>query len=370
MKHWSAKLGMACLIAMLAACSNNTDQANITQAPAQSATEKPVGGEQQESASLTMEQQVDNYMDSIQFSGAILLVTDNKFRVAKGYRLANVDNNQANDADTVFQIASTTKAFTAAAILQLQEQGKLKITEPVKQFLPDYPYNQVTIHELLTHTAGIPNFTELPGYFATMNTTMTVSENLSKFINKPLDFEPGSRFKYSNSGYNLLGAVIEAVSGQTFGDYLSEHILLPLGMTRSGYLNKAQLSEPIARGYMQGSNALRPALDTDMTVTYSAGGLYSTVNDLYKWVQGLESGKVLTASSWAAMRTPNKENYALGWAVSPEGNLYFHNGHIPGFLSLITRNLASGDLLIVLSNNNNTDMAEVQRELTSLMRLE
>ncbi|MBW7475528.1 beta-lactamase family protein [Paenibacillus oenotherae] len=369
MKRWSAKLGMACLIAMLAACSNNTDQANITQAPAAAAAEKPARAKQ-ESASLTMEQQVDDYMDSIQFSGAILIVTDNKLRVAKGYRLADIDNNRANDADTVFQIASTSKAFTAAAILQLQEQGKLTITEPVRKYLPDYPYDQVTIHQLLTHTAGIPNFTELPGYFATMNTTMTVSENLNKFINAPLEFEPGSRFKYSNSGYNLLGAVIEAVSGQPFGDYLSEHILVPLGMTRSGYLNKSQLSEPIARGYTQDSNSLRPSWDTDMTVTYAAGGLYSTVNDLYKWVQGLESGKVMSASSWAAMRTPNKQNYALGWAISPEGNRYFHNGHIPGFLSLISRNLASGDLLIVLSNDNSTDMDEVQRELASLMSSE
>jgi CubicO group peptidase (beta-lactamase class C family) len=129
----------------------------------------------------------------------------------------------------------------------------------------------------------------------------------------PLDFETGSQFSYSNSGYLLLGAVIESVSGQSYNDYIRDHIFAPLGMERSGYLDIDRITDQIAEGYSMATGERELAPEIDLTVPFAAGGIYSTVNDLNKWIQGLENGKILNAASWKSMRTPNKECYALGW---------------------------------------------------------
>jgi CubicO group peptidase (beta-lactamase class C family) len=299
---------------------------------------------------LGFEKKLGNFMANINFSGSVLIVKNNKVEIIKGYSMADLGNHQANGPDTVFQIGSLTKAFTAAAILKLQEDGKLNINDTVAKYIKDYPY-EISLYQLLTHTSGIPNFTEFPDYPTTMNIKVSTSQNVAKFKDRPLDFQPGTQFHYSNSGYILLGQIIEVVSGQTYGDYVQEHIFSKLSMTRSGYLNKDQLGDDMAKGYWEQYGQLKPSMDIDMTVPFSAGGVYSTVNDLYKWIKGLEEGKVVSAASWQAMRIPNKEKYALGWQIpNQQGMIYQHGGNINGFSGFIYRDMQKGSAVIILSN--------------------
>lgn len=299
----------------------------------------------------TFEAKLDQYM-SKNFSGSVLLVKDNKVIFSKGYNMADYNYNLPNGPDTVHQIGSLTKAFTAAAVLQLGEAGKLSVDDPVDTYIKDYPNPEVTLYHLLTHTSGIPNYTNFPDFLNSINVKTSVNELIAKFKDKPLEFDPGSRFAYSNSGYVLLGAVIEQVSGQTYSDYLNEHIFTPLGMKRSGYLTKGNIQADISVGYsfLTPDNA-QTALPIDMTVPYSAGGIYSTVQDLYKWLLGLENGTIISKASWEAMRTPELSDYALGWAVpGSKETIYTHNGAINGFSSEIWRDMSQGTAVILLSN--------------------
>lgn len=297
------------------------------------------------------EEKLDQYM-SKNFSGSVLLIKDNKVIISKGYNMSDYTNNMPNGPETIHQIGSLTKAFTAAAVLQLQEARKLSVDDPVDTYIKDYPHHEVTLRHLLPHTSGTPEYTRLPDFLNDLNVKVSVDELTAKFKDLPLEFEPGSRFSYSNSGYVLLGAVIERVSGQSYSDYLRGHIFTPLSMKRSGYLTKDSIPTDVAVGY----SLLTPevseiAQPIDMTVPYSAGGIYSTVDDLYKWLMGLENGIILSRASWEAMRTPELNEYALGWAIPGSmGTIYTHNGAINGFSSEIWRDMSKGTAVILLSN--------------------
>ncbi|OMD41160.1 serine hydrolase domain-containing protein [Paenibacillus odorifer] len=314
------------------------------------------------------EEKLDQYM-SKNYSGSVLLVKDNKVIISKGYNMADYNNNLPNGRDTIHQIGSLTKAFTAAAILQLQEAGKLSVDDPVNTYIKDYPNDRVTLYHLLTHTSGIPNYTNSPDFLKSINIKISVDDLIAKFKDKSLEFEPGSRYSYSNSGYVLLGAVIEQVSGQSYGDYLNEHIFTPLDMKRSGYLTKDNNHTDIAVGYSlitpDISEIARPI---DMTVPYSAGGIYSTVQDLYKWLQGLENGTIISDASWEAMRKPNLDEYALGWGIpDPMGMVYAHNGAINGFSSEIWRDMSQGTAVILLSNAEGINLGDMRDVLLRML---
>ncbi|AOZ90876.1 serine hydrolase domain-containing protein [Paenibacillus crassostreae] len=246
-----SKLVIIYLIFILTSCS--APQSEVDHPPE---VHKEVIENIPEEKIISFEQKLDDYMDNLNFSGSILLVKNNKVKIAKGYKMANSEEKKINGPDTVFQIGSLTKAFTATAIMQLQEAGKLHIDDPVKKYVKDYPYEKVTLYELLTHTSGIPNFTYFPDYISNMHIQVSVSENIDKFKDKPLEFEPASQFNYSNSGYILLGAVIENVSGESYSQYIEEHIISPLGMERSGYLNVERMTNDVAIGYMEPVNII------------------------------------------------------------------------------------------------------------------
>lgn len=366
MNRFSSKLLLVCLMLVLTSCTSST----VSKVEPHPEVNMEVVQKGPVVQTLSVEQQVDNIMEENKFSGSILLVEDNKVKIAKGYNMANSETMHLNGPDTVFQIGSLTKAFTAAAIMQLQEMGKLNINDSVQKYIENYPYENVTLYQLLTHTAGIPNLTEFPDFISTMDIPVSVSENIVKFLNKPLEFEPGSQFAYSNSGYILLGAVIENVSGQAYSQYIEEHIMSPLGMGRSGYLKKDRITDDIASGYWVAIERY-PAMDIDMTVPYAAGGIYSTVNDLYKWIQGLEEGKVINADSWRAMRTPEKNGYGLGWGVNDaEGLIYAHGGAINGFSSFIFRDISKGTAVIILSNVEGVQTAKLSDLLLNMLESE
>lgn len=320
----------------------------------------------------TFEQKVDQMMADSKFSGSVLVVKNDQVILSKGYNMSDYSAKLANGPDTIHQIGSLSKAFTAAAILQLQEAGELDLQDPVQNYIDYVPNKDVTLYHLLTHTSGIPNYTNSAAFLAFMDTAMTVEELVDLFIELPLEFEPGSEFAYSNSGYVLLGAVIEKVSGLSYSDYLQQYLFEPLEMTRSGYLNKDNHTTNVALGYMT-ANEEAPVLaePVDVSVAYAAGGIYSTVEDLYKWTLGLENGTVLSEASWKAMRTPNLSQYGLGWGISdPDQMFYNHAGQINGFSSFIGRDMNLGMEIIILSNDETAPTGRLAELLFNMLKSE
>jgi CubicO group peptidase (beta-lactamase class C family) len=219
------------------------------------------------------------------FSGSILIARDGRVLVSQGYGMANLEHEVPNTPQTKFRLGSITKQFTAMAILILQERGKLAVQDKIKKYLPDAPkaWDEITIHHLLTHTSGIPNYTENLDFLRTLPVRVTLKELIAKFKDKPLDFKPGDKFKYSNSGYILLGQIIENASGENYPRFMNETIFAPLKMTDTGYDNALPIIKHRAAGYTRRLGFAITNCDyIDMSIPHAAGALYSTVEDLLK----------------------------------------------------------------------------------------
>ncbi|MFT4059858.1 MAG: serine hydrolase [Legionella sp.] len=270
-----------------------------------------------------MEQLIEFYVKDKQFMGAILVAQQGKIILDKGYGYANLEWEIPNTPTTKFRIASLTKQFTAASILLLEEQGKLKITDAINKYMLDAPstWNKVTLFHLLNHTSGIPNYTSFPDFAAFTTSPRTPTQQIDFFRNKPLNFQPGSNFEYNNSGYVLLGYLIEKISGQSYQNFVVNSIFKPLEMNDSGYDSHSEIILHRAAGYMVSSDGIRNADYLDMSIPYSAGSLYSTTQDLLRWEQGLFGGKVLSAASLKKMIEPYKNDYGFGVRI------YSLNGH-------------------------------------------
>ena len=302
----------------------------------------------------------DEYMKAAaasSFTGSVLVSRDGKVLFAKGYGHANEEFSVPNATDTKFRLGSITKQFTAAAILLLQERGKLSVSDPICKFLTNCPsaWEPITVHHLLTHTSGIPSYTDVKSFeeFRQLSLmTVTPAGFVETFKSKPLEFGVGERFKYDNSGYFLLGYLIEQLSGQSYEAFLKENIFGPLKMTNSGYDTHDRILRNRATGYSS-RNGVRINSDyLDMTVPYAAGSLYSTVDDLMTWTEALFSGKLLTAKSLDAMLTVNLGGYAYGVGVSRMHNrsVVSHAGGINGFSTQLSRFPEDRVTIIVLRN--------------------
>src|SRR5580704_14047117 len=238
-----------------------------------------------------MDQIVQSYVANKQFMGSVLVARGDQVLFSKGYGSANLEWQIPDTPSTKFRLGSITKQFTAASILLLEERGKLKVEDPVKKYMADAPaaWDKITIFNLLTHTSGIPNFTSFPDYATTEALPSPAEKTVARFRDKPLDFEPGSKFSYSNSGFVLLGYLIEKISGESYEKFLQENIFMPLGMKDSGYDSNSDVIVRRASGYAPGGRGgpLVNAGFVNMTIPGGAGGLYSTTEDLLKWEQGL-----------------------------------------------------------------------------------
>ena len=251
----------------------------------------------------------------------------------------------------------------------LQERGQLNIEDPVKKYLPDAPaaWDRITIFNLLTHTSGIPNFTSFPDYKASEATPTTPEQLVARLRDKPLEFEPGSSFNYSNSGYVLLGYLIEKISGEAYSKFLQDNIFSPLAMRDSGYDSNTKIIVHRAVGYASGPGGPVVAGYIDMSIPFSAGGLYSTTGDMLRWEQALYGGKVLSSESLQKMTTPFRANYALGLGVrkTPNGNrLFSHNGGIEGFNTWVGSIPAENVDVIVLANLNGNAVDAIGNDIT------
>jgi D-alanyl-D-alanine carboxypeptidase len=318
---------------------------------------------------------ISAYQKNRAFIGSALVAKGGKVILEKGYGMANVELAVPNGPDTKFRLGSITKQFTATAILQLEEQGKLSVNDAACKYFDQCPesWKGVTIHHLLSHTSGIPSYTSDPQFPKPkfMRVPLSPTEILLLSKEKPLDFQPGEKWSYDNSGYIFLGVIVEKVSGEKYADYLKKHVFGPLDMQDSGYDDTATVLKNRAAGYRSASVAdgFRNADYLDMSLPYAAGSLYSTVRDLYRWDRALYTDKVLSKASREKMWTPVKNNYAYGWGVNQSHNhkQIGHGGGINGFVTFIGRYPDDDAVVIVLSNNERGGAGPIATGLTGIM---
>ncbi len=295
--------------------------------------------------------------------GASVIVAKNgKVVFRKGYGLANLELAVPVEPDMVFRLGSVTKQFTAVAILMLAEQGKLSLDDNLVKFLPNYPAKtqRITIEQLLTHTSGIKSYTSLPEWLAMWRKDIELNELISLFKDKPADFAPGERWSYSNSGYVVLGAIIEKSSGQSYQDFIEKNIFAPLGMKHSFYDNTARVIPRRVTGYSKGKDAYINAAYMSMTQPHAAGALVSSVDDLALWDAALYTDKLVKQETLKRAWTPAKltsgklTHYGFGWSVnSYEGHpVIEHGGGINGFSTYALRMPDERVFVAVLTNKD------------------
>lgn len=319
-----------------------------------------------------MDRIIQAAVDRDEFSGSVLVARDGAVLLDKGYGFANREWSIPNDGDTRFRLASLTKQFTAAAILVLAERGQVDIEAPIKTYLPDAPaaWDGVTLRHLLNHTSGIPDFVGDAEYETLKVQPATTAQLIARFRDRPLEFQPGEQWRYSNSGYILLTAVIERASGRSYAEFVAEHLFQPLGMADSGYDSHAAVIPRRAAGYVPTLQGVANADYVDMSVPLGAGGLYSTTRDLLKWEQGLFGGRLLRPESLALLTTAGLNNYALGLIVVEGGGrrLIVHNGAIEGFNTYMAYEAGDRTAVIVLGNINGPASDRLGSALVTLAR--
>jgi D-alanyl-D-alanine carboxypeptidase len=294
---------------------------------------------------------------------SVEVVRGSKVIVARGYGFADIENDVPANAATVYRIGSITKQFTAAAIMQLVEAHKFSLDDDITKVLPGYPTqgHGVTIRHLLTHTSGIRSFTSMGKRFTdVMRMDVTPTQLVDFFKSEPFDFEPGDKFSYNNSGYALLGVIIEKVSGEPYEQYLQKHIFGPLSLGATSYCSERRIIRHRAAGYTLMGDKVVNAEPMSMTYPFSAGGLCSTVSDLAVWQRALASGRVVSTYSYSEMTTPgtlsNGDQISYGFGLflgTLAGHRKIaHGGSINGFITELAYFPDDSLSVVVLTNSD------------------
>jgi len=307
-----------------------------------------------------IDQVIKYFATDSRFMGSVLVAKDGSVVFNRAYGFANLEWQIPNTVDTRFRLGSMSKQFTAAAVLLLEERGKLHTDDLLKKHLPDAPaaWDAITIHHLLSHTSGIPDIVPMPEFQSIRTLPSRPDRLLARFQDKPLMSAPGERFNYSNTGYIVLAALIERTSGQPYERFVQENILDPLDLKQTGSDTFTAIIPRRASGYRPslgtGGMQLRNADYIDMTVPIGGGSLYSTTGDLARWSHALFGGRLLSAQSLQKMTRPVKSNYAYGLRVGnvSERLMYEHPGAIDGFNSAIMYFPESKTAVVVLANVN------------------
>ncbi|WP_054022935.1 serine hydrolase domain-containing protein [Bacillus sp. FJAT-28004] len=323
-----------------------------------------------------LQQKLNDHCNSLAqlgyLNGCVLVASEGRIILSKGYGMASFEHDVPNTPQTIFRIGSITKQFTAAAIVIMHELKLLNVEDPISMYLPSYPNgDKITIHHLLTHTSGIPNYTSLEDFVPKMRLVSSTEDIIARFADKPLLFEPGEKFDYSNSGYVLLTAIIEQISGRTYEDYIHHAISKPLGMINTGYDNAKKILKNRASGYEVWGDVVNAEF-LEMTIPSGAGGMYSTIEDLYIWGLSLHSQRQISEKAYGSMTTPFKDTYGYGLFIYEEdimGSLrkvIGHGGGINGFLTEM-RHYKNEDLtIIVLSNLVTTQVGHISQQLARI----
>ncbi|GAB1857099.1 hypothetical protein MHTCC0001_19350 [Flavobacteriaceae bacterium MHTCC 0001] len=295
-----------------------------------------------------MEDKVDKLVSAMykanEPGAAILIAKDGKPIYRKAFGKANLELDAAMQPNNVFQIGSITKQFTAVAILMLEEQGKLNIDDTITKYIPNYPTQgqNITIHHLLNHTSGIKSYTSMPTFRLKARTDMTPETLINVFKNEPMDFAPGDEYRYNNSGYILLGYIIEKVSGQSYAEFIEQHIFKKLGMSASLYGSNKKLIKQRASGYQKTGDTYVNANYISLTLPYAAGSLMSTVDDLLIWQNAIVTNTLISKESLnraingSTLNNGEKINYGYGWSKNQinGSTTYQHGGGIFGYTSM------------------------------------
>lgn len=297
---------------------------------------------------------LDYYAQTLQFNGVAFVSVKGQTLLNKGYGYKDWERKTKNNPNTIFQIGSITKQFTAEIVLMMAREGKLGLQDKLAKYFPGYPSgDSITIEHLLTHTSGIYNYTDDTLWSKHPSESVSHERILAIFKDKPLAFTPGSRFEYCNSNYMLLSYIIEQVAGKPYPVVARERILTPLGMTHSGF-DFAHLSSPDKPvGYkcvlLDTFHKDRPV---DSTLSWGAGAMHSTAQDLYKWHRALQSYRLLDKAWQQKAFHPNKGGYGYGWMTSKVAgkDVVAHSGGINGFLTYLAR-IEEEDVCIILLSN-------------------
>jgi CubicO group peptidase (beta-lactamase class C family) len=302
----------------------------------------------------------DAYLSSLtrsgKFSGTVLIARAGTVLLRKGYGWSGDRNGTPNAPETKFHLASISKQFTAMAILLLQADGKLKVQDRLCTYIPACPraWRNITLHQLLTHTSGIPDYMSFANFDALQGYAVTPAQLITRFKYRRLNFTPGTRWRYSNSGYVLLGYIVERVSGMSYDAFLHQRIFDPLGMSNTDYDHGQAINKPLAYGFDDSG----PADYMNMSVAYAAGGLYSTVDDLYQWDQALYTTTLASQDLLNLMFTPyvnvpgRNADYGYGWFLGKRQGVptIEHPGSLDDFSTLIVRIPQDQTTLIILCN--------------------
>lgn len=324
---------------------------------------------------------LDEYLISAnkfhKFNGSALVAQHGKILLQKSYGYKNFARHVLNDNNTIYQIGSITKQFTATIVLKLQEEGKLSVTDRLSKYFPEFKYaGKVTLENLLDHTSGIYNYTNDIGAEDSAIVCNPVSKKLVTdliFKHKP-GFKPGTQFQYSNSNYYLLGLIIEKVTGKSFEQNVRNIIFKPLQMNRSLFDFKHSPDTNIATGYQTINDTTQieaTAWRWDSTVSYAAGAIFSTTADMYKWAKAIAHGEILSADSWKAALTPHLQNYGYGWYID---SLYghktiAHGGGLPGFTAYLCFYPDEKITIILLGNEGwfNEGLETINSNLSAIL---
>jgi len=361
---------LLCCLLLVSACSSSLRQDTVKKSPLPT--------------NMSRADRLTAYLATLQqqqaINGAVLVAQGDTIVLQQGFGQANFPQHIPNTIRTRFRIGSNTKQFTAMAVLLLQEQGKLHLTDPICWYLDSCPqaWAPITIQQALTHSAGIPNYTDFADFPRLIGTAVTVPNLIQRFIQQPLLFTPGTQWSYSNSGYVVIGAIIEKVAKMPYRDFIQQAIFTPLGMKDSGYDTNTPPLPLHATGYLTPTQL--PVV-FDMSEVYAAGALYSTVADLYRWDRALMNGTLVSASAQASMFAIQipcptggclqsmDKGYGLGWFIAEEqGHRYnYHWGRIDGFVAANGFAPQDGSIVIVLSNLETTDAFGISTQLLRIM---
>jgi CubicO group peptidase (beta-lactamase class C family) len=324
------------------------------------------------------EQMLSELFDPAKPGAAVIVVKDGQALLRKGYGMAHLELGVPVAPEMIFRVGSVTKQFTAVCILMLYEQGKLDLQDEITRFLPDYPTGgrKITIEHLLTHTSGIKSYTSLAEWLPLWRKDLAMDELINVFKDQPFDFEPGEKFLYNNSGYVLLGAIIEKISGMSYAEFIQKNIFGPLGMAHSQYDQTEAIIPGRVAGYSAGKDGPVNTAYLSMTHPHAAGALISSVDDLALWDAALLANKLLKPETLEKAYQPFTTNdgestgYGFGWAISSHEGLRFieHGGGINGFTCGSVRVPSEKVYAAVLTNYDapKTDPSQTAYKLAGL----
>jgi len=320
----------------------------------------------------TIDELLKVYSKQFAFNGNVLVAQHDSIIFEKGYGFRDLASHQTNDRNTIFQVGSITKQFTAAIILQLRQKNLLRLDDALSKYIPGYPNgDQITIEQLLTHTSGVYNYTADENFMRSRASVPIALDSLiGLFKNKPLDFKPGTKYNYSNSGYVLLGYIIEKLTGKTYFAVVREQILEPLHMKHSGFDFKGLKSSDKATGYLK-LTATRSQLASivDSTVSYAAGAMYSCLEDMYAWDRSLYTNAIIDSVSIRDAFTPHLANYGYGWVIDTVygKKVVMHEGGTFGFVSFIGRIPDDKTCIILFDNHSGIGMVKIAEDINAIM---